>query len=82
VAFFAGGLPAAVGTYMVSKIFKKQVDKLASLSYSIKGTVNDPNMKFERLFDHQAAERQGKESEENLNKDKNTDANGEGTNSI
>ncbi|GLS25012.1 YhdP family protein [Marinibactrum halimedae] len=55
----AAGLPAAAGVYLVSKIFQKQVDKVASVSYRMKGGWNDPDMKFERLFDNSAAKKAG-----------------------
>lgn len=45
------GLPAAAGIYVVSKLFKKQVDQATSISYSIKGSWGDPQMSFDRLFE-------------------------------
>lgn len=45
------GLPAAAGIYIVSKLFKKQVDRATSISYSIRGTWSDPKMSFDRLFE-------------------------------
>lgn len=51
LAAFATGLPAAVGIYLVSKIFRKQVDQATSVSYSITGSWDDPKMKFDRLFE-------------------------------
>lgn len=51
-AAFAGGLPAAAGVYIVSKLFKPQVDKVSSLTYSIKGHWNEPKVAFIRLFDN------------------------------
>ncbi len=50
-AALATGLPAAAGVYLVSKLFKKQVDQATSLSYTIKGSWNDPKMRFDRLFE-------------------------------
>jgi len=57
------GLPAAVGIYVVSKLFKKQVDRATSISYNIRGNWSDPTMSFDRLF----------ESEEELMKSVNKD---------
>jgi uncharacterized protein (TIGR02099 family) len=57
------GLPAAVGIYVVSKLFKKQVDQATSISYSIRGNWSDPTVSFDRLF----------ESEEELIKSVNKD---------
>lgn len=45
------GLPAAAGIYVVSKLFKKQVDRATSISYSIRGNWSDPKMSFDRLFE-------------------------------
>lgn len=50
-AALATGLPAAAGIYLVSKLFKKQVDQATSVSYSIKGSWDDPKMRFDRLFE-------------------------------
>ncbi|QFT56032.1 YhdP family protein [Microbulbifer sp. THAF38] len=63
VAALAGGLPAAAGVYLISKAFKKQVKKMASVSYRISGDWADPQMRFEKLFDGDGAERQGAASE-------------------
>jgi uncharacterized protein YhdP len=50
-AALATGLPAAAGIYIVSKLFKKQVDQATSVSYTIKGSWDEPKMKFNRLFE-------------------------------
>lgn len=52
------GLPAAAGIYVVSKLFKKQVDQATSLSYSIKGSWDDPQMSFDRLFESEQSLRE------------------------
>jgi len=49
IAALAGGLPAAAGVYLVSKIFDKQINSLTSLSYTITGPMNEPNIQFERM---------------------------------
>lgn len=51
LAAFATGLPAAAGIYLVSKIFRKQVNQATSVSYSITGSWDNPRMKFDRLFE-------------------------------
>ncbi|MCH9692505.1 MAG: DUF3971 domain-containing protein [Gammaproteobacteria bacterium] len=51
VAGLAGGLPAAAGVYLISKVFKKQVDKVASVSYRVSGDLSDPQVRFESFFD-------------------------------
>ena len=58
VAALAGGLPAAAGVYLISKVFKKQVDRVASVSYRISGEWSDPKVRFDRLFDDGAAGRE------------------------
>jgi uncharacterized protein YhdP len=45
------GLPAAAGIYVVSKLFKKQVDRATSISYRISGDWSEPKMSFDRLFE-------------------------------
>ncbi|WP_236250434.1 YhdP family protein [Microbulbifer sp. ALW1] len=59
VAALAGGLPAAAGVYLISKVFKKQVDRVASVSYRINGEWSDPKVRFDKLFDDGAAGREG-----------------------
>lgn len=46
-----GGLPAAAGVYLVSKLFERQVDQATSVSYRISGDWDDPKIKFDRLFE-------------------------------
>ncbi|WP_237057804.1 YhdP family phospholipid transporter [Microbulbifer sediminum] len=62
VAALAGGLPAAAGVYLISKAFKKQVNKMASVSYRISGDWSEPEVRFDKLFDGDGAERQGAEA--------------------
>jgi uncharacterized protein YhdP len=47
----AGGLPAAVGVYIASKVLQKQVNSFTSVVYEISGSTSDPQVKFQRLFD-------------------------------
>lgn len=49
ITALAGGLPAAAGVYLASKIFSKQLDTLSSVTYRITGSMNNPNTAFERL---------------------------------
>ncbi len=51
IAALAGGLPTAAGVYVASKIFEDQFDRLSSAVYSIDGDWNDPQLKFEKVFD-------------------------------
>ncbi|OUS16546.1 TIGR02099 family protein [Gammaproteobacteria bacterium 50_400_T64] len=46
----AGGLPAAAGVYITSKVFEKQVNKFSSISYSVKGNLDNPEVKVGRIF--------------------------------
>jgi uncharacterized protein (TIGR02099 family) len=55
LAAFATGLPAAAGIYLISKIFRKQVDQATSVSYRISGSWDDPQMKFDRLFESETS---------------------------
>ncbi|GAA4952826.1 YhdP family protein [Halioxenophilus aromaticivorans] len=63
LAAVAAGLPAAAGIWAVSKIFKKQVSKVASVSYHIHGDWANPQSEFDRLFDNNAV-RKDKSSKE------------------
>lgn len=51
VAALVGGLPAAAGVYIASKVFEKQVDRFSSAVYGITGSWRDPKVKFKRIFD-------------------------------
>jgi uncharacterized protein YhdP len=51
VAALAGGLPIAAGTYLVSKVFEDQVNRLSSGVYSVRGDLESPEVLFERVFD-------------------------------
>ena len=51
IAALAGGLPTAAGVYVASKIFEDQFDRLSSAVYSIEGDWNDPQLKFEKVYD-------------------------------
>lgn len=64
------GLPAAAGIYVVSKLFKKQVDQATSISYSIKGSWDDPQMSFDRLFESEESLRESVNGEEDKAKPK------------
>ncbi len=62
ITALAAGLPAAAGVYAVSKIFKKQVERVASVSYRVTGSWSDPEVTFDRLFDNRAAKNAAKDS--------------------
>ena len=51
VAALAGGLPIAAGSYLVSKVFEEQVNRLSSGVYSVRGDLESPEVIFERVFD-------------------------------
>lgn len=57
-------LPAALGVYLMSKIFKKQLDKASSLNVGVKGDWADPKVKIKKIFDNAAAKRKGDEIKE------------------
>jgi uncharacterized protein (TIGR02099 family) len=50
IAALAGGLPAAAGVYITSRIFEKQVDRISSISYTITGDLNNPEVEIDRIF--------------------------------
>ncbi|WP_198411220.1 YhdP family phospholipid transporter [Marinimicrobium alkaliphilum] len=51
----AAGLPAAAGVYLVSRLFERQVDRATSMSYRVRGPWDDPEVRFDRLFDSDAS---------------------------
>ena len=50
IVALAGGLPAAAGVYITSKLFEKQVNRISSISYKITGDLNNPEVKVDRIF--------------------------------
>ncbi len=51
MAALIGGLPAAAGAYVVTKVFEEQVDSFSSAVYDIHGTVQQPELSFRKIFD-------------------------------
>lgn len=47
---FSAGLPAGVGVYLVSKLFKKQVDRVSSINYAVTGDWDDPKIRVRRVL--------------------------------
>ena len=41
----------AAGVYVLSKVFENQVNRLTSAVYIATGTWDDPEVKFDRVFD-------------------------------
>jgi uncharacterized protein YhdP len=54
IAALAGGLPAAAGVYLTSRVFNRQVDKLSSLGYRVTGSWEDPDIEVEQIFSDSA----------------------------
>lgn len=50
IAALVGGLPAAAGVYVTSKIFSAQVDRLSSIGHHIHGDWDDPTVEVDRIF--------------------------------
>jgi len=50
VAAAVGGIPVAAGVFITSKVFEKQVEKLSSITYSIKGSWISPKVVMEKIF--------------------------------
>ncbi|WP_317930958.1 YhdP family protein [Halioxenophilus sp. WMMB6] len=63
IAALAGGLPAAAGVWAASKLFKDQVNRVASVSYSITGSWAEPDVEFVRLFDNNTKQANKKKGE-------------------
>ena len=50
VAAVVGGLPAAAGVYLTSKLVEEQVDRLSSISYKLTGDWDDIEVKVDQIF--------------------------------
>jgi uncharacterized protein YhdP len=50
VVALLGGLPAAAGVYVTSKLVEKQVDRLSSISYTLSGPWDDVEVAVDRIF--------------------------------
>ena len=50
IAALTGGVPLAVGVFVASKIFKRQVDQASSLRYTLSGPWEDPDVDLEKVF--------------------------------
>ena len=50
VVALLGGVPAAAGVYITSKIVSKQVDRLSSISYQLNGPWDDINISVDEIF--------------------------------
>lgn len=50
LAGFVGGLPAAAGVYITSKLLEKQVDRLSSINYSLSGPWDDIQVSVSEIF--------------------------------
>ncbi len=62
MAAVVGGLPAAAGVFVVSKLFETQMDRFSSLVYSVNGSLDQPELELSRVFDNKT--RVVKEAEE------------------
>ena len=51
MAALVGGLPVAAGAYLVSKVFERQMMSLSSGVYAVQGDLNNPEVRFIRIFD-------------------------------
>jgi len=58
VAALISGLPAAAAVYVISKLFTKQMDRFSSAIYSIDGPWGNPEVKFQRIFDDTAEQKE------------------------
>jgi uncharacterized protein (TIGR02099 family) len=52
VAALAAGLPVAAGVFVVSKVFEKQVNRMSSGIYTVSGSLDNPDITFDRIFDN------------------------------
>ena len=57
VVALLGGIPAAAGVYVTSKIVEKQVDRLSSISYNLNGPWDDIEVSVDKIFAAQLHEK-------------------------
>ena len=50
IVALVGGLPAAAGVYLTSKVMSKQLDRLSSISYTLAGPWEDVELSVDRVF--------------------------------
>jgi len=50
ITAIAVSLPAAAGVFLASQLFEEQFDQLSTLSYKIEGSLDEPDVTFERFF--------------------------------
>jgi len=50
VVALLGGVPAAAGVYLTSKLVEKQVDRLSSISYTLSGPFDDVEVAVDKIF--------------------------------
>lgn len=50
VVGLTGGLPAALGVYVTSKLLEKQVDRISSISYELSGSWDDVEVAVDKIF--------------------------------
>ena len=50
IVALVGGLPAAAGVYITSKIFEREVDQISSFSYKLSGNLDQPKIEVDRIF--------------------------------
>jgi len=62
IAAIAGGLPVAAGVYVANKIFEDQIDRFSSAVYEIKGTLDEPEIKFKRVFEKKSDKKSRKKA--------------------
>lgn len=55
LAALAGGLPAAAGAYVASRVFESQLGKFSSAIYKVSGPIADPAIDFVKVFDTEDA---------------------------
>ena len=66
VVALMGGLPAAAGVYLTSKLVEKQVDRLSSISYEVTGSWDDVTVSVDKIF---AEELKAKPAQESTSSD-------------
>ncbi len=59
VVALTAGLPVAAGVYVFSKVFGKQMNRVAAAIYNVSGNWDDPSINFDQIFDTTSHTRRG-----------------------
>ena len=60
----AAGLWPAAGVFLISHLFKSQVNKLSTFIYHVTGKIQEPTIQFKKIFDDKKAKKKKQENKQ------------------